>query len=179
MKPTQEQLNDPKWWDDNVDPEYDYAFTTGRKWKGDECVIGAVKFGDKLGNTSTGGLAIGEWAWMTLAKRPTKPAFVPNTETKTIYWVAEVDSYGTPWNFDGPHDDYESAEDSIPLLLAVGDKNRKLVATSMEFRPIKSERELFVEQLAKLGKGYGSLYSEEFAGEVYDSGLFCLKETDK
>ena len=159
MKPTQEQLNDPAWWEQAKDgfdycyyikDESDYAFTEG--------IFESAGF-------------------ELLAKRPTKQAFVPNTDTKTLYWVAEVDSHGTPWNFDGPHDDYKSAEDSIPLLIAVGEKNRKLVVTSMEFRPIKSERDLFFYSVKKkLPKA--DTDDLIFAGKLYDAGCRFV-ETDK
>jgi len=160
MKPTQEQLNDPKWWDKNAPEDCDLFYEDERLnyW-----------FAQSESSHSCHSL---------LAERPTKPAFVPDTNTKTIYWVAEVDTHGTPWNFDGPHEDRKSAEDSIPLLLAVGEKNRKLVVTSMEFSPIKSERELFLDSVKK------ELPTADkddliFAGALYDSGLFCLKEADK
>jgi len=161
MKPTQEQLNDPKWWDKNAPEDCDLFYEDERLnyW-----------FAQSESSHSCHSL---------LAERPTKPAFVPDTNTKTIYWVAEVDTHGTPWNFDGPHEDRKSAEDSIPLLLAVGEKNRKLVVTSMEFSPIKSERDEFMEKAMTVFKGDNMELYSVVAGALYDSGLFCLKETDK
>ena len=78
MKPTQEQLNDPAWWDENAPEGYDYAFTTGPEWDGGESLIGDVRIANESGRTINGMLlAIGLSKWHKIAKRPTKPAFVP------------------------------------------------------------------------------------------------------
>jgi len=155
MKPTQEQLNNPKWWDDNAPEGYDFCFydeTCNRYWFYNKTKVYPTQ--SKL-----------------LAKRPTKPAFVPEVGVECEYSVLKgVYSLGEVLKVTKP--------DSFNVYAIMDSKTNQL-HWATDIRPIKSERELFVEQLAKLGKGYGSLYSEEFAGEVYDSGLFCLKETDK
>lgn len=110
--------------------------------------------------------------------RPTKSAWVPEVESKTIYWVAEVDQYGTPWNFDGPHETYEAAENSIPLLKGLSKKDAKLIVTTMQFEPVKSERDLFVE--AVTGEYKAHVWTiKEIAEALYDSGKFKLVENEE
>jgi len=61
MKPTQEQLNDSKWWDKNAPGGYDFCFydeTCNRYWFYNKTKVYPTQ--SKL-----------------LAKRPAKPAFVP------------------------------------------------------------------------------------------------------
>ncbi len=61
MKPTKEQLADPKWWDDSSNG-YDYIFYLKRN---DEYL-----FADDNGEGSNFKLIIGQDAWKLLAKRP-------------------------------------------------------------------------------------------------------------
>ena len=45
------------------------------------------------------------------------------------------------------------------------------VVTSLQgAKPIKTEREQFIEQAAEYAKGYGSLYVDKYVGELYDNG---------
>jgi len=157
MKPTQEQLNDPKWWT-NVPDGNDYCYYDHSQ---------SDYFFEEMAFDSDD--------LELLAKRPTKPAFVPEVGVECEYSL----------NRD-PDRLFKCKPRYVSANFVVADCfiNEEVIEQAfykddVEFRPIKSERELFVEQLANLGKGYGSLYSEEFAGEVYDSGLFCLKEADK
>lgn len=74
MKPTPEQLADPQWWDENVDPAYDYAFTTGPEWNASEYMVGEIEFADRYGCISNGKTAsrlhLASNSWVMLAKRP-------------------------------------------------------------------------------------------------------------
>ena len=167
MKPTQEQIKT----DESVWPEGATHYTTSNDamwpwlnennnsfFRGDEWIEypSLIEIKDHL---------------IDAIPRPTK-AFVPEVECKTIYWVAEVDNYGTPWNFDGPHDSYDDAESSIPLLLEIGSKNRNLIVTSMKFRPIKSERELLIDII----EATGSMSNGVLADNILNAG-FIMEPT--
>ena len=167
MKPTQEQLNDPQWWDANIDPKYDYAFTTGPDWNGGETLIGEVKYGDVLGNTRLWELCIGDDSWVLLAKRPAKPAFVPEVGDECEFMN------GNKWSkckIDYISDDY------IVVFISDFNNYEALSKGYHEFRPIKSERELFFDSVKK-ELPEADTDDLIFAGKLYDAGF--IKETNK
>ena len=109
-----------------------------------------------------------------LAKRPTKPAFVPEVGDNVMVSLGKG------------------------IIKATGIANFKKAyfvqgnnwtETTTKVYPIKSERDLFVEAASKVLQtndqevtGLCNKSIEMFnsaANALYDSGLFCLKETDK
>ncbi len=71
MKATQEQLNNPQWWDENVKDGLDYCYTTGHKWTWDSKLVGAFGFADEVGNLPNGGtLDISDESWVLHCGRP-------------------------------------------------------------------------------------------------------------
>lgn len=192
MKPTQEQLNDPVWWSNNVSDEYDYAFTTGPEWNGGETLIGTVKFGDEAGDTSAGELAIGDVAWVPLAKRPTKPVFVPEVGedsllpevgSKVGIYLASLGNILIPhvvkgykvWRSTDKNNDHYR----VFILLGPSEDNRSgdNERPLNDVFPIKSEREETVNKALEIyncGK-----YSIDMAEALYDAGMLRLKESIK
>jgi len=158
MKPTQEQLNDSKWWDKNAPGGYDFCFydeTCNRYWFYNKTKVYPTQ--SKL-----------------LAKRPAKPAFVPEVGDNVMVSLGKG------------------------IIKATGIANFKKAyfvqgnnwtETTTKVYPIKSERDLFVEAASKVLQtndqevtGLCNKSIEMFnsaANALYDSGLFCLKETDK
>jgi hypothetical protein len=76
---------------------------------------------------------------------------------KSLYWVAKVDSYGTPWNHDGPHDSYDDALNSVPMLESIN-KSDKFIVTEQRFRPIKSESEKQADEMFDIVKDATDTY---------------------
>lgn len=102
--------------------------------------------------------------------------WVPEAEElKTLYWVAIVDSHGTPWNHDGPHATYDNALKIIPLLELIN-KTDKFIVTEQRFKPLKTEaekeRDEGIKALTKiLSKGVGDCEPDEYlATTVWDAG---------
>jgi len=168
MKPTQEQLNDPAWWDENVDPAHDYAFTTGPGWQGNNKYVGSVEFANEDGETGCEeSLVLGRDSWVPLAKRPAKAAFVPEVGVEC---EVESDTRGV-WK-----KAFYVGVDSIGSHVFDVEKQYlwRLDSLDEHVRPIKSERDLFVEaaQLAA-----DTTQSTVF-GKLYDAGCRFV-ETDK
>jgi len=144
MKPTQEQLNDPAWWEQAKDgfdycyyikDESDYAFTEG--------IFESAGF-------------------ELLAKRPTKPAFVPEVGVECEGFTADL-----VWKKVEPLKETSSGEFACLV-------DGRFLRFIDQFRPMKSERDLFVEaaQLAA-----DTTQSTVF-GKLYDAGCRFV-ETDK
>jgi len=167
MKPTQEQLNDQLWWDLNSYGR-DCVFYNSR--------LKRVEFANKDGRDCRHGgeLVFSAGGWRMLAKRPTKPAFVPEVGDNVMVSLGKG------------------------IIKATGIANFKKAyfvqgnnwtETTTKVYPIKSERDLFVEAASKVLQtndqevtGLCNKSIEMFnsaANALYDSGLFCLKETDK
>jgi len=148
MKPTQEQLNDPAWWEQAKDgfdycyyikDESDYAFTEG--------IFESAGF-------------------ELLAKRPTKAAFVPEVGVECEGFTTDLAGL---WKWRKVEPLKETTAGEFACLVA----GRSLRFVD-QFRPIKSERDLFVEaaQLAA-----DTTQSTVF-GKLYDAGCRFV-ETDK
>ena len=169
MKPTQEQLNDPAWWDENVDPAHDYAFTTGPDWQGNNKYVGSVEFANEDGETGCEeSLVLGRDSWVPLAKRPTKAAFVPEVGMECELWWGGV--YQEPVEII----QYRNHGCKVVFWRMEQDCVDSAELPTAQFRPIKSERDLFVEaaQLAA-----DTTQSTVF-GKLYDAGCRFV-ETDK
>jgi len=160
MKPTQEQLNDPVWWDEHSHDQEFIFFNSS---------IGEYQFANRYGRQyHGGGLLVGDEAWELLAKRPTKPAFVPEVGIECEFMD------GDKWSkckIDYISDDY------IVVFMSDFNNYEALSKDYYEFRPIKSERELFNDAVSEaLERGN---IQDGLGNVMYDSGLFCLKEADK
>lgn len=146
MKPTKEQLASPKWWKDSVDDKHDFAYTTGSDWDGLLSCEDTIEFADDQGwfdNESH--LCIEEKSWVLLCERPVesigfipeawKPCEVLNKKLNNPEWEK-----CTPL-FVG---EYSIVYDSETC------KERTGCLALCEFRPLKTERELLVENLFKM-----------------------------
>jgi hypothetical protein len=161
MKPTKEQLADPKWWDENSDG-YDYVYH----------YLGDIEFADKDGRISEGyGLIISDAAWKLLAKRP-EAKWVPEVGE----WCEAAIDVGE-LNFNKIKINYISDDVCVYEL-----NNKECVknTASFIFRPIKTKREEFIERVV-----YETLnmcseqLRERIANELYDAGCrFELTEKD-
>lgn len=168
MKPTQDQLNDPKWWSDNVHDDFNYAFTTGPDWKGGDKWIGMVEFATKDGDQDDGQLVIGVDCWVLLAKRPTMPVFVPEVggEYEMLYHNEWVHVFFVGLDFD-----------ARGVFRVAGDSLRSLSYEEYSFQPIKSERELCIEQAAKIMfEVENGVINDNSLGALYDAGMLHRKE---
>jgi len=164
MKPTQEQLNDPKWWSRNTESTDNYVLWDKQK-------LSLISLENYISDID---------GYELLAKRPTKPAFVPEVgewyEHTTLH-----DRYGNLYYIGLDSNGFKTFNNDNGELYKFGNYS--------EFRPIKSERELFVETVSKVLQiddqevtGLCNKSIEMFhsaANALYDSGLFCLKETNK
>jgi len=170
MKPTQEQLNDPAWWNENVDPAHDYAFTTGPDWQGNNKYVGSVEFANKYGETGCEeSLALGRDYWVPLAKRPTKAAFVPEVGVECEGFTTDLADIWK-WRKVEPLKEISAGE----FACLVAGRSLRFVD---QFRPIKSERDLFFDSVKKkLPKA--DTDDLIFAGKLYDAGCRFV-ETDK
>jgi len=146
MKPTQEQLNDPQWWSENGgETSYCYLHEP----------TNAIWFSAKEEKNLTN--------LEFLAKRPVKPAFVPEV--------------GVECEFDHPNFGWTSCE-------PIGRFRGKMVCApngggfyqghEFNYRPIKSERELLIEIIV----AQGNLSEGVLADGILNAG-FCLKEPTK
>lgn len=166
MKPTQEQLNDPKWWDDNA-PEGAEAWVDDCFFKWDE--------GKEYIFTDSGWETEGE-SWTPrdykndhgffVVERPTKPAFVP----KVGEWCL---SYG------GAKMMLVGLSSSDHYVFEIDNGGLTMLGSIDGFRPIKSKRELFVEAGVKANRNLGiGATQEEMFEALYDAGCRFM-ETDK
>ena len=164
MKPTQEQLNDPVWWSNNVSDEYDYAFTTGPEWDGDDEHIGTIEFAKEDGSiTDDEALAIDRDCWVLLATRPTKPAFVPK--------VGEL--VETCFTHDGWSKRFFIGITRNGQYIVESHNGSVSCHSADQIRPIKSERELFIDIIV----AHGNLSEGVLADGILNAG-FCLKDAD-
>lgn len=130
MKPTKEQLADPRWWDENANG-YDYVFYLERN---DEYI-----FADDNGEGINFKLIVGAAGWKLLAKRPDQ-------------WVPEVgveccgnttDAAGN-WSWQ-----------KVELLKDMGNgefacyTENKILRFVDQFRPIKTQREELIDIIAE------------------------------
>lgn len=129
MKPTKEQLADPKWWDENS-KGYDYIFYLERN---DE-----YKFADAYGDGVNFRLIIDKNGWELLAKRP-EPEWVPEVGewcmrgekgSKHSYKVFMIgyNSKGFPVFESLPHHDSITCDTGC-----------------YEYKPIKTQREKLID----------------------------------
>lgn len=151
MKPTQEQLNDPKWWD-KYGEDAIYCYYSDLKEN--------ICFSKELALHSMCHL-IGE--------RPIKPVFVPEVGVECEFMD------GGKWSkckIDYISDDY--------IVVFMGDFNNyeALSKGYHEFRPIKSERDLFVEAGVNTNRklGIGATQQEMFEA-LYDAGCRFMENT--
>ena len=91
MKPTKEQLADPKWWDDNS-KGYDYVYETGPRWDGHNNCKNTVEFAGPDGYISERySLVIDSNAWQLLAKRPEPEQWRPEVGEMCEVWVENAE----------------------------------------------------------------------------------------
>jgi len=158
MKPTKEQLADPKWWDENS-KGYDYVFYLERN---DEYL-----FADDNGEGSNFRLIAGGAGWQLLAKRP-EPEWVPEVGDCEV-------RLGKSWvkcKVDYICDQY------IVVLMYGSNTYEALVRGYYEFRPIKTQREEFIEEAKSRIK---NMDADDIilSGKLYDAGCrFDLTEKD-
>lgn len=152
MKPTKAQLADPKWWDDNAKPNERYYYHAKEE---------SEYFSSKKLYSNLEGVTL-------LAKRPEQ-------------WVPEVGDcevkLGKSWvkcKVDYICDQY------IVVLMYGSNTYEALVRDHYGFRPIKTQREEFIERVV-----YETLnmcseqLRERIANELYDAGCrFDLTEKD-
>jgi len=158
MKPTKEQLADPKWWQDNS-KGYDCVFYLERN---DEYL-----FADDNGEGSNFKLIAGAAGWELLAKRP-EPEWMPEVGDCEV-------KLGKSWvkcKVDYICDQY------IVVLMHGSNTYEALVRGHYELRPIKTQREEFIEEAKSRIK---NMDADDIilAGKLYDAGCrFDLTEKD-
>lgn len=161
MKPTKGQLKDPQWWKDNVDDKYDFAYTTGPEWDGIQSCKNTVEFADSQGEIdSENHLCIEEKWWVLLCERPKESQFIPETGT----WC-ECD-YPSKWTkvfVIGPN-----SESYTVIELQCG--NTIAVGSIIEFRPLKTEREEFIEKASET-PFCGMENIQSHYGDMFDNGF--------
>lgn len=159
MKPTKEQLKDPQWWKDNVDDKHDYAYTTGPRWDGSTAFKGCIDFGDSAGRKSgIVKMTLNEESWVLLCERP--EWFVPEIGA----WC-ECD-YPSKWTkvfVIGPN-----SESSTVIELQCGETIS--VGSIIEFRPLKTERESFIDWACNVMNNSVDDSQEGWATALYDNG---------
>jgi len=147
-EPTEQQLKDPQWWKENVSNDYDYCYTTAPKWNGGKEFLGGFEFAGQGGATSEADeecLWLDETVgWVLHCKRPTEPAqYMP----KVGEWC-----------------EYKSANEGWLKCFYVGIDDMGSNVFSAEgkiwtdkhfngYRPIKSERDVFIEKAMKATNG--------------------------
>ena len=164
MKPTNKQLNDPQWWAENAPNEHSVVglYNNDRldcfHWlqpESEGCYgnDSLLFYPDDIGEK------------INIYKRQAKPAFLPEVGVE-----CELSNCGN---------DYERCtlkyigESLCVVKHNYGEQYYRL--NSVKFRPIKSERELFIETAMKRG----SIDQREWMEALYDSGLFKLVEKKK
>ena len=157
MKPTKEQLADPKWWDDNANG-YDYVFYLERN---DEYI-----FADDNGEGSNFRLIAGAAGWKLLGKRPEQ--WRPEVGEMCEVWVENAEYWAKITVL---------AVDKDTIVWRNGTDRKSYIGTRIsDARPIKTQREEFIEKA--LDVYHCGKYSLDMAEALYDSGLFVLTEKD-
>nr|AKH46278.1 hypothetical protein [uncultured marine virus] len=152
MKPTKEQLADLEWWDENTKPEDKY------------CLIGEFTGGCYFSNhiNSGGGYTV-------LAKRP-KAKWEPEPMQ-----ICEINFPLHSWTkiqFIGMN------SDGYFVCECMNGELEKFKADDIEFRPLKTQREEFIDRAARASKHFG-IHLADIMGELYDAGCrFELTEKD-
>lgn len=164
MKPTKEQLADPKWWQDNSNG-LDFIY---------ECEsTGEIAFANTEGKDNNGlRLRLELGIWKLLAKRP-EPEWVPDVGDNF-----EFSLRGKAWE-----QRTMLYIDNYSMLMA----SKKLPARrwqyrindpDLRFKPIKTQREEFVEKVSGVIKAH-QWTKKEIAEALYHEGCrFYLTEKD-
>lgn len=163
MKPTKEQLADPKWWDENANG-YDCVFYLERN---DEYI-----FADDNGEGINFKLIVGAAGWKLLAKRP-EPKWVPEVGTEFEYCnTSRDDKYHLCFfvGYDADGDMVVQREDGL--------KGLKHKNFNLDFRPIKTQREEFIEKAIETMNNSIDDSQQGWAEALFDSGLFDLTGKD-
>lgn len=172
MKPTKEQLKDPQWWKDNVDGKYDFAYTTGPEWDGGKGTIGKIEFADNRGLIKNmPSLVINDTAWVLLCERPKE--FIPEIGD----WCECLD---TTW----AHPQWRKCK---PRFIG----SKKIIydteyeeesytfAHNLKFRPLKTEREAFIDWACNVMNNSVDDSQEGWATALYDNGARIVEGEPK
>ena len=166
MKPTLEQIKtDESVWPDGAThymPESEYCCAVYYKKEGERLLFKIPEVNDSWEVDRL-------WLPADAIPRPTK-AFVPEVGVECEYYTGDEFLVGEVLKVD--------ERGAFPIYAIMNTKTRILYWTA-DIRHIKSEREKFIEAVCKLSEGYGGLYCEKFASELYDSGKFKLVEPTK
>lgn len=149
MKPTEQQLKDPQWWDSNVDSGLDFCYTTGKDWVGCDSVIGSFEF---AGLENEDALVLGDKYWVLYCERP---EFYGNNEKHdTVMSASKFIPEVGQWCEIVLKNEIREAfyigldSDDLPVFeYRNGDMLQE--GFDLEFRPIKSERDVFIERAAE------------------------------
>ena len=166
MKPTKEQLADPKWWQDNSNG-LDFIY---------ECEsTGEIAFANREGKDNNGlRLRLELDIWKLLAKRPEPEKWKPKEgewcEARTSGKWRKVKTLNV-----------DLGNDLMGFYVPVTENGLSRLIWSDNYRPIKTQREEFIEKALSLDcePVQGMLSRKDFFGELYDAGCrFDLTEKD-
>lgn len=156
MKPTERQLNDPQWWDSNVDSGLDFCYTTGKDWDGDKEKRGTFVFSKSGGwlNDDTR-LCVSDDGWILHCERPEHQGnnekhdaaskFIPEAGQ----WCEVLES--GKWTRCKILAFNRCDLDRLQIVVKDHTHNAAILyeEDGIEFRPIKSERDVFIELVAE------------------------------
>ncbi len=149
MKPTKEQLLDPKWWDENAKPTDRYLYYVEA---GDNYFFSHVVDNEVAG-------------FSLIAKRPEPEKWVPKVGEWCEAWLDGEFRKAHALKF---HDRTNAiAFDFVDCL-----------KWSSDYRPIKTERDKFIEEAENVIKAH-QWTSTAVIEDLYDSGKFKLVEPTK